>query len=276
MSPGRPPPRRRPDAEHRPPPSRRGPADFDGQQVEGRQAVRELLRANKRQIFEVFIESDRDPSPVLDEIAELARRQHVPVRFVGREMLGSLARTESAQGVVARAAAIKFVSVRDLCESNGANKVPPFLVVFDGVSDPRNLGAVLRSAVAAGANGAVLPTHRSASVTPTVAKTAAGAIEYLPIATVSGVGAALTDLRRLGVWTVGLDADGDTNVDSVEVFDQPVALVFGAEGRGLSPLARSRCDLVCRIPIVGALDSLNVSAAAAVALFSVSRRRGWR
>ncbi len=148
-----------------------------------------------------------------------------------------------------------------------------FLVVVDGVTDPQNLGALLRSAECAGVTGVVLPRHRSAHVTPTVTKVAAGAIEHVSIAVVPGVPGALQELERLGVWTVGLDERGPEPVFNLGLGDRPVALVIGAEGRGLSPLSRQRCDVLARIPLHGAIDSLNVSAAGAVAMFEVARQR---
>jgi 23S rRNA (guanosine2251-2'-O)-methyltransferase len=150
---------------------------------------------------------------------------------------------------------------------------PPFLLVLDGVTDPHNLGAVLRSALGAGVTGIVLPKHRSAHVTPTVAKAAAGAIEHLEIALVPGIPSALERLSRLKVWSVGLAADGDADLDDVQVLTEPVALVLGAEGAGLSSLTRARCDVVARIELTGPVESLNVSAAGAVACFAVSRAR---
>ncbi len=148
-----------------------------------------------------------------------------------------------------------------------------FLVVVDGVTDPQNLGALLRSAECAGVTGVVLPRHRSAHVTPTVSKVAAGAIEHVSIAVVPGVPGALQELERLGVWTVGLDERGSEPVFNLDLGDRPIALVIGAEGRGLAPLSRQRCDVLARIPLHGSIDSLNVSAAGAIAMFEVARQR---
>jgi predicted rRNA methylase len=149
----------------------------------------------------------------------------------------------------------------------------PFLVVVDGVTDPQNLGALLRSAECAGVTGVVLPRHRSAHVTPTVTKVAAGAVEHVKIAVVPEVPGALQELERLGVWTVGLDERGPVPVFQLALGDRPIALVVGAEGKGLAPLSRQRCDVLAQIPLHGSLDSLNVSAAGAVAMFEVARQR---
>ena len=148
-----------------------------------------------------------------------------------------------------------------------------FLVVVDGVTDPQNLGALLRSAECAGVTGVVLPRHRSADVTPTVTKVAAGAVEHVQIAVVPGVPGALQELERLGVWSVGLDERGPETFFRLELGDRPLALVIGAEGKGLAELARQRCDVLARIPLHGSIDSLNVSAAGAVAMFEVARQR---
>jgi 23S rRNA (guanosine2251-2'-O)-methyltransferase len=239
------------------------------EQVEGRRAVHELLAAGRRRVRSVTIEEAREPSPLLDEIADLAAGQGVRVRFVDSERLAHDARTEAPQGVIARAEPLAPAKLDELLADPEA-----FLVALDGVTDPQNLGAVLRTAEVAGATGAVLPRHRSAHLTPAAVKAAAGAIEHLPIALVPGVPHLLERASRAGVWTVGLDGAGKTPVFELEVADRPIVLVLGAEGRGLSRLTRQRCDVVASIPMRGRLASLNVAAAAAVACFEVVRRRG--
>jgi 23S rRNA (guanosine2251-2'-O)-methyltransferase len=148
-----------------------------------------------------------------------------------------------------------------------------FLVALDGVTDPRNHGAVLRVAESAGASGVVVPRHRAALLTPAAVKAAAGAVEHVPIALVGGVPGALQEMARANVWTVGLEAEASTSVFDLTVAEAPVALVLGAEGRGLSPLAAKRCDVLAAIPHHGRIESLNVATAAAVACFEVARRR---
>lgn len=249
-----------------------GRKPLGGDQVEGRQAVRELLMAGRRRAREVVFAAEMDPAPILDEISQLANEDKVPIREVGRGRFDSLARTDSAQGVLAFAPPLPSYDLMDLAATRGGE--PPFLVVLDSVTDPGNLGAILRVAETAGVTGIVLPAHRSARISPSVTKAAAGAIEYLPIAQVAGIPAALTALKEAEVWTVGLDMGADTSVFDLRVATEPVALVLGAEGRGLSRLARERCDLVAGIPMMGHLDSLNVATAAAVGCFEVLRRRG--
>ncbi len=242
-----------------------------GETVEGRQAVAELLRARRRHVHHVTIADSTERSGLLDEILRLADEAGVPVRRVGRERLAGLAGTEVPQGVVATAEPLPDVSLDGLLATRGP--ADPFLVVLDGVTDPHNVGAVMRSALSAGATGMVMARHRSAHLGPAAVKAAAGAVEWLPVAVVPGVGAALAELRRAGVWTIGLDADGDTEVWDLQVATEPVALVLGSEGRGLSALGRQRCDVVASVPMLGPLASLNVSAAAALACFEVARRR---
>ncbi len=249
-------------------PRNRRQESLGAEQVEGRRAVYELLHARRRQVRGITMAEAREPSPRLDEIADLAAAQGVRVRFVDQERLLHDARTEAPQGVIARAEPLVPANVDDLLAAPDA-----FLVALDGVTDPQNLGAVLRTAEISGATGAVLPRHRSAHLTPSAVKAAAGAVEHLPIALVAGVPNLLERASRAGVWTVGLDAGGAASIFDLEVADRPLVLVLGAEGRGLSRLTRQRCDLVAGIPMRGHLASLNVSAAAAVACFEVVRRR---
>jgi 23S rRNA (guanosine2251-2'-O)-methyltransferase len=237
-----------------------------GQIVAGRNAVRELLAGGRRPVREVFFADGIDPAPVLDDIAALAAKAGVPIRTLPRARLDALAETEAPQGVVARAAPLPEADL-------WAGGPPPFLVALDGVTDPHNLGAIIRTAESAGATGLVLTRHRAAHVTPTVTKAAAGAIEYLPIAVVPGLPAALQELQSRGVWTVGLAGDAPQTVFDLPVADGPVCLVLGAEGTGLSRLVRQRCEIVVGIPRVGQTESLNVAAAAAVACFEIARRR---
>jgi 23S rRNA (guanosine2251-2'-O)-methyltransferase len=236
-----------------------------GEQVEGRRAVLELLRAGKRAVRSVHVTREDTRDPVLAEIIERAGDR---VRTVPPERLHAMARSDAPQGVVARAAAVREADVDALLDDPVA-----FLVALDGVTDPRNLGAVLRGAETAGATGVIVPRHRSARLTPAVTKAAAGALEYVPIATVAGVPALLELAKRKNVWSVGLDERGEQTVYDLTVVDGPVVLVLGAEGRGLARLTRDRCDVLARIPMYGHVASLNVSAAAAVACHAVARTR---
>lgn len=239
--------------------------------MEGRQAVRELLRAGRRPVRQLFV-AETARSEAMDEIADLAAAAGVPVRAVGRDQIDSMALTDAPQGIIAVAAPVPERELAGLLRRDPAGAAP-FLVVLDGVTDPHNVGAVMRSALCAGATGLVVGRHRSGHLTPAAVKAAAGAVEYLPVATVGGIAAALAAMADAGVWTVGFDSGGGSSLWELTVATEPVAVVLGAEGRGLSPLVRQRCDLVAGIPMTGPLDSLNVSAAATLACFEIARRR---
>jgi 23S rRNA (guanosine2251-2'-O)-methyltransferase len=245
--------------------------------VEGRQAVRELLLAGSRRVREVWMAADGDDAPILRDIRELAEANRVTLNVVGRGRFAAQARSEAPQGVLALAAPLPEADLDDMIAGRGATgtggRVVPFLVALDGVTDPGNLGAILRSAECAGATGVVLPRHRAVHVTPAATKAAAGAVEHLPIAVVGGLPAALARLRDAGVHVVGLDGQAPASLYDLTAADGPVCLVLGAEGRGLSRLVRERCDELVAIPLHGRLGSLNVAAAAALACFEIVRRR---
>ena len=243
----------------------KGGSDLGGDQIEGRRAVLELLRAGTRRPRAVYLSSTVGRDEGIQEIVELAGGA---LRVVAPERVENIARSEVHQGVVAMAPPLRPVDIDDLLAVKRA-----FIVAIDGVTDPRNLGAILRSAETAGATGVVLPRHRSARVTPVVAKAAAGAIEYLPIALVGGIPAAIERASRSGCWSVGLDEAGDRSLFDLDLADQPIVLVLGSEGKGLARLTRDRCDVLVRIPMHGHLASLNVSAAATLACHEVARRR---
>jgi 23S rRNA (guanosine2251-2'-O)-methyltransferase len=247
-------------------------AELGGEQVEGRHAVRELLSARHRPVRQVWVAEGHDPAAILDEILALAAQASVPVRTVNGARLRQAAGTDAPQGVLAFAEPLPESDLDDLASARPGGRAP-FLLVLDGLTDPHNLGALLRTAQCAGATGAVLPSHRSAHVTATVAKAAAGAIEYLPMAIVPGIPSALARLADAGLWTVGLDADAPNPLWSLSVATEPIAIVVGAEGAGLSRLAKARCQLLVAIPQVGPISSLNVAAAGALACFEVSRAR---
>ena len=251
---------------------RPAPRGLGGEQVEGRQAVRELLLAGNRKVREVWIASDPDDEHTADDLEELASSVRVPVRLVSRTKLMAEARTEAPQGVLAKAAPLPEADLDELATTEVAGRAP-FLVAGDGITDPGNLGALIRSAECAGVTGVVLPRHRAAHVSPAVTKAAAGAIEHVPIALVGGLPAALLRLSEHGVRIIGLDMAGPRSLFEVTLGAEPVALVLGAEGAGLSRLVQKRCDELVSIPLLGTLASLNVSAAGAVACYEVARRR---
>ncbi len=251
---------------------RRRAKGLGGDQVEGRQSVRELLLAGRRPVREVLMIEDMASADILVDIEELANELGVSFRRVSRRHLASEAVTDSHQGVVARAAPLDEADFDAMIADPKA-----FIVVLDGVTDPQNLGAILRTAECAGVTGLVLGRHRSAHVSPAATKTAAGAIEHVPISLVGGIPASLAAMSEAGVVTVGLDEAGEHSIFDLSLSDHPqIALVLGAEGRGLSQLVRKRVDLLSSIPLAGSLNSLNVAMAAAVACFEVLRTRQGR
>jgi 23S rRNA (guanosine2251-2'-O)-methyltransferase len=243
-----------------------------GQQVEGRQAVRELLVAGRRRVQELWLSADLAGDDGVADIAELARAGRVPVAYVAKGKLEARAKSEAPQGVIAFAAELPEADLATLLRGRRGRR--PFLVAVDGVTDPGNLGAILRSCDGAGVDGVLIPRHRAVHVTPTVAKAAAGAVEHVQIALVGGLPATLTRLRDAGIWVVGLDDAADRSLfDLGELATDGICLVLGAEGAGLSRLVGERCDAIVSIPMRGRLSSLNVSAAAALATYEVARHR---
>lgn len=242
-----------------------------GEQIEGRHAVRELLLAERRKVKEIWVSAGLDDAEIIDEIVEMARERRISVHEVSRPRLDAASKSDNPQGIMALAQPLADTPLETMCDRHG--DIVPFLLALDGVTDPHNVGSLIRTGECAGITGVVFPQHRSAHVTPTVAKVSAGAVEHLPFALVPGIPAGMATAKKAGVWTVGLDMDGDTDIDDLTVADQPLMLIMGAEGAGLSRLARQRCDVVARIPQYGSVSSLNVAAAGAIACFAVARQR---
>lgn len=237
--------------------------------------MRELLVAQRRAVHEVMVSSDLEGSDSIEDLVALTRANRVPLTYVGKRKLESIARSEAPQGVVARAAPLPEADFGSLLRRRPGHA--PFLVAVDSITDPGNLGAIVRSCDGAGVDGVIVPRHRAVHVTPTVAKAAAGAIEHVAIAVVPGLPAALARVREAGIWVVGLDDGADRSLFELDdLAADAICLVLGAEGAGLSRLVRERCDLVVSIPMLGRLSSLNVSAAAALATYEVVRRRRHR
>ncbi len=231
--------------------------------LSGIHPVAEALRA--KHPLDRIVVAQGAGGPRLQEIIDLARRAGVPVRFEPRAAIDRLAGSSAHQGVVAMGAASKYV---DLDTASAAQLV----VVLDGVEDPHNLGAIIRTAHAAGAGAVIIPERRAASVTDVVAKAAAGALEYLPIVRVTNLNRALEDLKQKQYWIYGLDERGTESYDRID-YATPTAIVVGGEGKGLHEQVRKHCDALVRIPMAGKISSLNVSVATGVVLFEWKRRR---
>jgi 23S rRNA (guanosine2251-2'-O)-methyltransferase len=241
----------------------------------GIHAVKEALEA-QRPIDRIAIAKGRQDTRV-EEIVQLARKQGVPVRFEDRGQLDRLANSKDHQGVVALAAAraaATFEDILALANVSGHGKLG-LIVLLDGVEDPHNLGAIVRTALAAGAHGVVIPERRAAGLTDTVARASAGALAHLPVAKVTNLVRTMEELKEAGYWLVGLDEQGDKNYTEVD-YTSPVGIVLGGEGQGLHELTRKRCDFVVSLPTSGPVKSLNVSVAAGVVLFEALRQRNAR
>ncbi len=206
----------------------------------------------------------------LEAIVRLAKSRNVPVRFEERQQIDRLTGTREHQGIAALAAAKPAVELEDLLRAKNAQGL---LVILDGIEDPHNLGAIVRTSLAAGANGVVIPERRAAGLTDTVERAAAGALAHLPVARVKNLVRAMEEMKEAGYWLVGLDERAEKNYTEVD-FKGPVGIALGGEGEGLHELTRKRCDFLVSIPTTGPVRSLNVSVAAGVVLFEAVRQRG--
>lgn len=238
--------------------------------IEGRNAVIEALRAG-RAIDKIYI-ARGDVDKTLGHIASKAREKGVVVVEADRRKLDFMSRTKAHQGVIALAALREYCDIADILAVARERGEPPFVVVCDEISDPHNLGAIIRTAECAGAHGVVIPKRRSAGLTAIVGKASAGAAEYMAIARVANISAAVKELKAAGLWVYGTAADGACGLWSTELTG-PIALVIGSEGDGMSRLVRESCDFVLSLPMKGRLNSLNASAAAAVTMYEILRQR---
>ena len=238
--------------------------------IEGRNAVIEALRAGTA-VDKVYI-AKGETDATLGHIASTARGKGIVVVEADRRKLDAMSVTHSHQGVIAVAAVREYASVSDILQSARDKGEAPLVVVCDELSDPHNLGAVIRTAEAAGAHGVIIPKRRSAGLTAIVAKTSAGAVSYLPVARVANLTALLRELKEEGLWVFGTAADGSTSLYQADL-KGPAAIVIGSEGIGLSRLVREQCDFLVSIPMRGQVNSRNASAAAAVVLYEAVRQR---
>jgi len=241
----------------------------EAEPVYGRHPVLELLRGGHRRVQEVAVLSE-GRGPALQDLLRLARSQGVKIAFRTRDQLSAMAGTPHHQGVVARVSEAEFATLDEVLAAVGAG--PAFLVALDGVQDPRNLGAILRTLEAAGGHGAVLPRHQSVGLTGTVAKSSAGALEHVPVAREGNMVRALEQLKEQSVWVMGA-SQGEGRPPWEVDLTVPLCLVLGGEGTGLRPLVRRTCDLLLSLPMLGRIGSLNVSAAAAALCYEVVRQR---
>ena len=244
-------------------------AEADGI-IEGRNAVIEALRLGTP-IDKIYLMKG-DTDKTLGHIASKARAAGIVVVDADKRKLDAMSRTHSHQGVIALGAVREYVTVETILEAAAAKGEKPLVVVCDEISDPHNLGAILRTAECAGAHGVIIPKRRSAGLTAIVAKTSAGAVSYVPVARVANVAATLNDLKKQGLWVFGTAADGTTSLYDADL-KGGAAIVIGSEGDGMSRLVADTCDFLVSIPMKGRISSLNASAAAAILLYEAVRQR---
>ena len=244
-------------------------AEADGM-IEGRNAVIEALRSGAA-IDKIYLQKG-ETDKTLGHIASRARAAGTVVVEADRRKLDAMSRTHAHQGVIALASVREYVSVESILHSAREKGEAPLLVVCDEISDPHNLGAIIRTAYCAGAHGVIIPKRRSAGLTSVVAKTSAGAVSYLPVARVPNLPALLKELKSQGVWVFGTAAGGTTDLYHADL-KGPAAIVIGSEGEGMSRLVEENCDFLVSIPMKGGLNSLNAGAAAAILLYEAVRQR---
>lgn len=236
----------------------------------GRNPVREALKAG-RPLNKILVASGLEGRTV-GEIVSLARSRGIPLQWVNRSVLDKMAGNDTHQGVLGLAAARGYAEVDQLLSRAKEKNEPPFLIMLDQVEDPHNLGSIIRSAEAAGSHGVIIPRRRTVGLTAAVARTAAGALEYLPVARVTNLSRTIESLKNHDLWIAGADSEGDQVAFTCD-FTLPLVLVLGSEGRGLSKLVKSRCDWTVRLPMHGRINSLNVAVAAGILMYEVVRQR---
>lgn len=237
--------------------------------IEGRNPVIEAYRSGKT-IDKLFVLEGCQDGPV-KTITREARKQHTIISYVSKERLDQLSETHHHQGVIAIAAAYDYASVDDILAKAREKDEAPFIFLLDGIEDPHNLGAIIRTANLAGAHGVIIPKHRAVGLTATVARTSAGALNFTPVAKVTNLGAAMDELKKEGLWFVCADMKGE--VMYRQNLTGPIGLVIGNEGEGVSRLVREKCDFTASIPMKGDIDSLNASVAAGVLAYEIVRQR---
>ncbi|NLL01155.1 MAG: 23S rRNA (guanosine(2251)-2'-O)-methyltransferase RlmB [Clostridiales bacterium] len=237
--------------------------------IEGRNAVLEAIRAGKT-IDKLFVLSGSQDGPIRT-ITDKAKKMDAIINFVNKERLDQMSQTGKHQGVIAYAAAYEYAEVNDILAAAREKGEAPFILLLDSIEDPHNLGAIIRTAHQAGAHGIIIPKRRAVGLTATVAKTSAGAINYLPVAKVTNLSVTIEELKKEGMWFVCADMDGEImyKLD----LKGPIGLVIGSEGEGVGRLIKEKCDFIAKIPMFGQVDSLNASVAAGVLSYEIVRQR---
>lgn len=239
--------------------------------IMGRNSVLEALKA-ERPINKILVAAGEKKGTII-EIIRLAREKRIVIQEVSNTQLDQVSDKGNHQGIVAFAAPFPYVEVEDILAKAKEKGEKAFIIIADGITDPHNLGALIRTAEAAGAHGIIIPRRNSTPVTSTVAKVSAGAVEYLPVARETNIVRCIEDLKKSGLWVIGADMDGKDLLFNTDL-KSPVALVIGGEDKGLGRLVKEKCDIIVRIPMKGSMSSLNASVAGAVMMYEVVRQRG--
>ena len=239
--------------------------------IEGRNPVLELLKAG-HPTNKILIANNVGKHSVIAEILKLARDRSIPVEFVDDRAIRRLGSTDSSQGIIAFVSSKEYIGLENLLAISKARNELPLYCVLDGIEDPQNLGAILRTADATGFHGIIIRERRAAGLTSAVAKASAGAIEYVPVARVTNIAQSIESLKKRDVWVIGINMAGNTDYTKID-YRLPTAIVIGNEGKGLSDLTRKRCDTITYIPMKGKISSLNASVAAAIVMYEAFQQR---
>ena len=239
--------------------------------IAGRNPVIEALKSGTT-LNKIILAKNTERHSTVAAILHLAQEKGVPVEYVERSAIDRLSATPANQGVIAYAAAREYIDLPDLLSLTGDRNETPLYVVLDGIEDPHNMGAIIRTAEATGVHGVIIRSRRAVGLTAAVFKASAGAVEYVAVARVPNIAQALDTLKKNNVWVVGIDQTGEVDYTRVD-YTPPTVLVVGGEGKGLTPLVKSKCDFVVSIPMKGKITSLNASVATAVVLYEVLRQR---
>ena len=238
--------------------------------IEGRNPVMEALRSD-REIDKIFIAKGAEQGSV-QKIIGMAKDKGIPIQYVERQKIDQLSESHAHQGVLAYVAAYEYSDVDDIIKSAEKRGEAPFIIILDEITDPHNLGSVIRTANAAGAHGIIIPKRRSVGLTAVVAKTSAGALEYVSVAKVSNIAQTIDSLKEKGIWIVGADMEGTQTYYRADLTGK-IALVIGSEGKGIGRLIKEKCDFLVNIPMKGEVGSLNASVAASIIIYEVMRQR---
>jgi 23S rRNA (guanosine2251-2'-O)-methyltransferase len=241
--------------------------------IEGRKPTIEALKSG-RPINRILLAQNIGRHSVVAEILHLSQARGIPVEYVKRHVIDEASTISAHQGVIAYAAVKEYVTLEDLLIISRKRKEEPFYCILDGIEDPQNLGAIIRTAEASGTHGIIIRSRRAVGLTTVVTKASAGAVEYVPVARVSNISQAITTLKRSNVWVVGIDPAGEIKYTQVD-FRLPTAIVIGSESKGISDLVQKRCDSLASIPMRGKITSLNASVAAALVMYEAFKQRSW-